>query len=58
VEPGDWLGCVQGVERFNHVLRSRQDDVVHQLEVMAGLVQQRYSMAEMQRSVAEAISQL
>ena len=58
VEPGDWLGCVQGVERINHALRFRQDDVAHQLEVMAGVVQKRYSMTEMHRSVAEAIAQL
>ena len=39
-----------------HVLR-RRNPVAQQLEAMAGVVQQRYSMAEMQRSVAEAIAQ-
>ena len=58
VELGDWLGCVQGVERINHALRSRQDDVVLQLDAMAVAVQQRYSIEAMQRSVAEAITQL
>ena len=58
VELGDWLGCVQGVERINHALRSRQDDVALQLEAMAAAVQQRYSIDAMQRSVAEAIAQL
>ena len=58
VEPGDWLGCVQGVERINYAVRSRQDDVALQLESMAGVVQQRYSLAEMQRSVAEALADL
>ena len=52
------LGCVQGVERINHALRSRQDDVALQLEAMAAAVQQRYSIDAMQRSVAEAIAQL
>ena len=58
VELGDWLGCVQGVERINHALRSRQDDVALQLDAMASAVRQRYSIDAMQGSVAEAIDQL
>lgn len=58
VEPSDWLGCVQGVAHINHALRSRQDDVALQLDAMANAVQQRYSIEEMQRSVAEAIALL
>ena len=59
VELGDWLGCVQGVERINYALRSRQDDVALQLDAMAAAVQQRpYSIDAMQRSVAEAIAHL
>lgn len=58
VEPGDWLGCVQGVAHINHALRSRQDDVALQLDAMANAVQQRYSIEEMQRIVAEAIALL
>ena len=49
---------VQGVERINYALRSRQDDVALQLDAMAAAVQQRYSIDAMQRSVAEAIAHL
>ena len=58
VESGDWLGCVQGVERINQALRHRQDDVSQQLEVMADAVRQRYSIEQMQRSVSIAIGSL
>ena len=58
VEPGDWLGCVQGVERMHHALHARKDDVAQQLDAMASAVQQRYSLQAMQRSVADAIAQL
>ena len=58
VEPGDWLGCVQGVELVNHAVRARHDDLAQQLEELAGVVRQRYSMDEMQRSVVDAIRQL
>ena len=58
VEYGDWLGCVQGLEHINQALRHRQDDVSHQLEVMADAVMQRYSLEQMQRSVGDAIGSL
>lgn len=58
VEAGDWLGCVQGVERIDHAVRSRQDDLDIRLNAMANAVQKRYSIQEMKRSVAEAISLL
>lgn len=58
VEPGDWLGCVQGIERINYAVRSRHDDVASQLEAMAEVVQRRYSLAAMQHSVAEALNSL
>ncbi len=55
VEPGDWLGFIDGVQRINQRLRIRQDDVSHQLDVMAAVVRQRYSMERMQRSISDAI---
>ena len=58
VEPGDWLGFVEGVERINRALLSGKNDVALKMNAMASAVQQRYSQHAMQLSVVDAISHL